>query len=95
MWLMVEVLREGIVEGSCMVFVESSGKTFYIVSHSLSISAMSFCRLAWKEEVVKMIESLIDRRVGRRVGGSKDLTGLRTGSLQWSWYLSLNVTVVV
>ena len=90
---MVEALRGGIVAGSCMVFAESSGKTFYIVSHSLLISAMSFCRLAWKEEVVKMIEALIDRRAGRSVEGSIDLTGLRTGSLQWGWYLSLNVTV--
>ena len=32
----------------------------YIVSYSRSTSAMSFCRLAWKEEVVYLIEALID-----------------------------------
>ena len=33
--------------------------------------------------MVKVIEALIDQPVGRSVGGSKDLNGLRTGSLQW------------
>ena len=46
------------------------------VSHSRSISAMPFCRLAWKDEVVKVIEALIDQCVGRSVGGSKGLNGL-------------------
>ena len=44
---------------------------------------MSFCRFAWKEEVVKVLEALIDQRVGRSVGDSKSLNGLRTGSHQW------------
>ena len=62
---------------------ESSGKTFHTVSHSHSVSEMYFCRLVWKKEVVKVIEALIDQHVGKSVGGSKDLNGLRTGSLQW------------
>ena len=60
MWLMVEELDGENVAGSPKGFLESSGKTSYTVSHSRSISAMSFCRLAWKEEVVKVIEALID-----------------------------------
>ena len=95
MWPMVEELGGGILAGSRMVFVESSGKTSHIISHSSSISTMSFCRLAWKEEVVKVIEALIDQRVGRSVRGNKDLNGLRTGSLQWGWLLSLNSTIEV
>ena len=59
-------------------------KSSHTVSHSRSISAMSFCRLAWKEEVVKVIEALIDQCVGRSVGGSKGLNGIRTGSLNGS-----------
>ena len=47
------------------------------------ISAMTFCRLAWKEEVVKVIEALVDQCVGRIVGGIEELNGLQTGSLQW------------
>ena len=90
MWPMVEELGGGILAGSRMVFVESSGKTSHIISHSTSISTMSFCRLAWK-----VIEALIDQRVGRSVGGNKDLNGLRTGSLQWGWLLSLNSTIGV
>ena len=38
---------------------------------------MSVCRLACKEEIVKVTEELMDRRVGRSVGGSKGLNGLR------------------
>ena len=83
MWLIVDELHERIVAGSPMRFLESSGKTSHTVSHSRSISAMSFSRLAWKEEVVKMIEALIDQCVGRSVGGSKSLNGLQTGSFQW------------
>ena len=33
----------------------------------------SVCTLAWKEEVVKVIETLGDQSVGRSVGGSKGL----------------------
>ena len=50
--LMVEVLGGGIVAGSPMGYSESSGKTSHIVSHSRSISVISFRRLACKEEVV-------------------------------------------
>ena len=32
---------------------------------------MSFCRLAWKEKVVKVVEALTGQRVGRRVEGVK------------------------
>ena len=64
-------------------FLDSSGKTSHTVSHSRSISVMYFCRLAWKEEVVKVIEAVIDQCVGRSVGGTKGLNGLQTGSLQW------------
>ena len=46
---MVEELDGGIVAGSLMGFSESSQKTSHIVSHSRSISAMPFCRLACKE----------------------------------------------
>ena len=74
--LMVEEIDEGIVAGSLLGFLESSGKTSHIVFHSRSISAMSFCTLACKEEVDKAIEALIYRRVGRSVGGRKDLNGL-------------------
>ena len=80
-WLMVEELDGGIVAGSPMGFLKSSRKTSYTVSHSRSISAMSFCTLARKEEVVKVIEALIDQCVGRSVGGSEGLNGLQTGSL--------------
>ena len=83
MWLIVEELHGRIVADSHMGFLESSGKTSHTVSHSRSISAMSFSRLAWKEEVVKMIEALIDQCVGMSVGGSKSLNGLQTGSFQW------------
>ena len=50
--LMVEELGRGTVAGSAMGFSESSRKTSHIVSHSHSISAMCFCRLACKEELV-------------------------------------------
>ena len=65
------------------IFLDSSGKTSHTVSHSRSISVMYFCRLAWKEEVVKVIEAVIDQCVGRSVGGTKGLNGLQTVSLQW------------
>ena len=39
---------------------QSFGKTAHIISHSGSIFVMSFCRLACKEEVVKVVETLID-----------------------------------
>ena len=48
-----------------------------------SILAMSFCRLAWKEKVVKVIEALVDQCVGRSEGGIEGLNGLQTSSLQW------------
>ena len=83
MWLMVGDLDGGIVAGPPKGFLESSGKTSQTVSHSRSISAMSFCRFAWKEEVVMVIEALIDQCVGRSVGGSERLNGLQTGGLQW------------
>ena len=75
MWL-VDELNGGIVAGSLMGFSESSEKTSHTVSHSCSISAIYFCKLAWKEEVVEVIEALTDQRVGRSVGGSKGLNGL-------------------
>ena len=83
MWLMVEELDGRIVAGSAMGFPDSSGKTSNTASHSRSVSTMSFCRLVWKEEVVKVIEALIDQCVGRSVGGSKGLNGLLTSSLRW------------
>ena len=55
---MVEELGGGIIAGSPMGFWESSEKTSHIVSHSRSILAMPLCRLAYKEEVVKVIEAL-------------------------------------
>ena len=70
-----------IVAGSLMGFPESSGRTSHTISHSHSISTMSFYRLAWKKEVIKVNEALIDQCVGRSVGGSKGLNGLWTGSL--------------
>ena len=78
MWL-VEELDGGIVAGAPMGFSESSAKTSHTVSHSCSISAMSFCRLAWKEEVVKVIEAVTGQCVGRSVGGSKGFNDLWTG----------------
>ena len=41
--------------------------------------AMSFCRLAWKEVVVKVIKVLIDQRVGRSMERNKGLNGRRFG----------------
>ena len=77
MWL-VEELDGGILAGSPTGFLESSRKTSHTISHSRSISAMSFCRLSWKEEVVNVIEALTDRRGGRSVGRSKGLNHLWT-----------------
>ena len=62
-----------------MGFSERSGKTSHNVSHSRSISGMSLLRLTCKEELVKVIETLIDRHVQRIVGVSKGLNGLQTG----------------
>ena len=73
MWLMVEELDGRVVAGSPIGFPESSGKTSHTVSHSRPISAKSVCTLAWKKEVVKVIEALGDQCVGRSVGGSKGL----------------------
>ena len=73
MWLMVDELDGRIVAGSPIGFPESSGKTSHTVSHSRPISAKSVCTLAWKKEVVKVIEALGDQCVGRSVGGSKGL----------------------
>ena len=51
-WLMVELIGEelggGIVASSPKGFSESYGKTPHIVSHSRSISLISFCKLACK-----------------------------------------------
>ena len=60
---LVGELDEGIAVGS-LRFSESSGKISHTVSPSRSMSALSFCRLAWKEKVV---EVLTDQRVGRSV----------------------------
>ena len=68
MWLMVEELDGMIVAGSPTGFPESSQKTSHTVTHSRSIWVMSFCRLAWKEEVVKVIETLIDQCVWEECG---------------------------
>ena len=69
----MEELSGRSVTGSPMRFSESSEKTSHTVSHSRLISVMSFCKLVWKEEVVKVIEALI----------YKDVKGLRTGSYRW------------
>ena len=45
-------LGREMVAGSPMGFSENSGKTSHIVVHSRSISAISFCRLACKKELV-------------------------------------------
>ena len=47
-----EGLGGEILAASPMGFLESYGKTSHIVAHSCLISAISFCRLACKEEVV-------------------------------------------
>ena len=49
---MVEGLGGGTVAGSPTEFSENSGKTSHIISHSCSILAMFFCRLACKVEVL-------------------------------------------
>ena len=41
----------------------------YRLPFTLNISEV--CTLAWKGEVVKVIEALVDQCVGRSVGGSK------------------------
>ena len=55
-WLMVELMAKelggGFVAGSPMGFLESSGKTSQIVSHSCLISLISFRKLACEEELV-------------------------------------------
>ena len=50
---MVERLGGAIVAGSATEFFESSGKTSHIISHSCSISIMSFCRLCFCRLVCK------------------------------------------
>ena len=80
-WL-VEELDGGTVAGSLIGFLESSGKSSHTVSHYCSISVMSICRLAWKEDMIKLIEVFADQRVGKSVGGSKGLNGLWAGSSQ-------------
>ena len=67
-----------IVAGFPMGLLENTGKTSHTVSHSRLILVMSFCRLAWKEKMVKLIEELTDQRRWRSVGGSKGLSGLWT-----------------
>ena len=56
MWLMVKLMVEelggGIDAVSLMGFSESCGNTSHIVSHSRSMSLISFRKLACKEEVV-------------------------------------------
>ena len=68
-----------------MGFLESSGKPPHTIFYSGLISVMSFCKLAWKEEVVQVIQALIDQHVGRSVGRNKGLSGLWTDRLQWGW----------
>ena len=60
---LVEELDGGNVAGSPR-FLENSCKTSHTISHSCSISVMSFCRLAWKEKMVKVVEVLIDQVQG-------------------------------
>ena len=76
---MVEELGGGVVSGSSTGFLGSSGKTSHTVSHSCSVLAMSFCRLAWKEVVVKVIKALIDQRVRRSMERNRGLNGRRYG----------------
>ena len=45
--------------------LQSSWKISHTISHSRSRLAMSFCRLAWKEKVVKVVEMLTDQVYGR------------------------------
>ena len=70
-WLMVELMVDevdgGIVVGSPMGFSESSGRTSHIVSHSCSMSLISFRKLACKEEVVSVIEMLMWIKLWGRV----------------------------
>ena len=69
MWL-VEELDEEIFAGF-LTFLEISGKTCYAVFHSRSMPAMSFCRLTWKEKLVKVAEVLTDKFVARSVEEAK------------------------
>ena len=71
-----EEVDGGIVARFAIGFLERFGKTSHTVSHSCSISAMTFCRFAWENEVVKVIGTLTDQRVGRSMGRSKDSNGL-------------------
>ena len=47
----------------------------YRLPFTINISDVFF-RLAWKEDMVKVIEALLDQCVGRSVRGSKGLNGL-------------------
>lgn len=76
-WL-VEELDEWIAAGFPMAFFVRSGNTSHNVSHLCLISVMTFCRFAWKEEMVKEIEALTNERVGSSVVSN----GLWIGSLQ-------------
>ena len=60
----VEELEQENIAGSPR-FLKSSGKTLHTVSHPSSISAISFCKLAWKNKVGKVVEALTDQRAGR------------------------------
>ena len=60
---LVEELDGGNNAGSPR-FLENSWKTSHTISHSCSISVISFCRLAWKEKMVKVVEVLIDQVQG-------------------------------
>ena len=61
----MEELEE--LDAGSLRFLESSRKTSHIVSHSRLMSAMSFCGLAWKGKVVKLVEVRTDQLVGRSV----------------------------
>ena len=71
--LMVEELCGGIVAGSPMRISESFGKTSHNVSHSRSISAISFCRLACKEDLLKYLAILSDTTMRRTALDGEDL----------------------
>ena len=70
---MVEELDRRIVAGCSIGIPESFGKASHTISHSYSILAKSVCTLAWKEEVVKVIEVLVDQCVSRSVEDNKGL----------------------
>ena len=65
MWPVEELERENIA-GSPR-FLKRSWKTLHTVSHPSSISAISFCKLAWKNKIDKVVEALTDQCAGRSV----------------------------